>query len=104
MLDRTINVFKNKNKVEKAMKARRKNELVSLKKRSAYKAKLYDELKHIEVILQDNDVDAVKITVPDNQLAQFSASIYAEDLASYDVTQVEGDANSFFIRRKFVAF
>lgn len=86
------------------MKARRKNEINTLKKKSVYRARLFDELKHVEVILQDPDVDAVKITVNDRMLSQFNSSIFTEDLASYEVQQVEGDANSFYIRRKFVAF
>lgn len=86
------------------MKARRKNEINTLKKKSVYRARLFDELKHVEVILQDPDVDAVKITVNDRMLYQFNSSIFTEDLASYEVQQVEGDANSFYIRRKFVAF
>ena len=104
MFSRTRDVVKNKNKVEKALKARRKNELISLRTRSAFKAKLYAELKHIEVILQDMDVEAVMINVPDKAMSMFSTAIYSEDLASYDVAQVEGESNKFLIRRKFISF
>lgn len=104
MLNRTREVIKNKNKVEKALKARRKNEMISLRSKSAFKAKLYNELKHIEVILQDTDVDAVIITVPDRLMSMFSTAIYSEDLASYDIAQVDGESNKFFIRRKFISF
>lgn len=104
MLGRTINVVRNKHKVDKALQARRKNELLNLKQQSAYKARLYDELKHVEVMLQDPDVDAVIVEIPPKMLPQFSAAIYAEDLASYDVRQVDDQANKFYIRRKFVVF
>jgi hypothetical protein len=87
-MSRTSEVLKNKNKVEK----------------SAFKAKLYDELKHVEVILQDADVDAVIVTVPKTSLPQFTASIYSEDLAGYDIEQVEDEADKFLIRRKFISF
>ncbi|MBO5387972.1 MAG: hypothetical protein J6A59_07530 [Lachnospiraceae bacterium] len=103
-MSRTRDVIKNKNKVEKARKARRKNEMTSLRELSAFKAKLYDELKHIEVVLKDADVDAVLITVPDKALSQFTSAIYSEDLAGYDVEQVEGQTNQFYIRRKFIVF
>ena len=104
MLERTREVYRNKNKIDKALKARRKNEMLNLKNKSAFKAKLYDELKHIEIILQDPSIEAVQVTVPDKVLSQFSTAIYSEDLASYDVTQVEGESNMFLIKRKFVAF
>lgn len=104
MLGRTLNVIHNKHKVDKALQARRKNELLNLKQQSAYKARLYDELKHVEVMLQDSDIEAIIIEVPQKMLPQFSASIYAEDLASYDIQQMENQANKFYIRRKFVAF
>lgn len=104
MLERTREVYRNKNKLDKALKARRKNEMLNLKNKSAFKAKLYDELKHIEIILQDPNIEAVQVTVPDKVLSQFSTAIYSEDLASYDVTQVEGESNMFLIKRKFVAF
>jgi len=96
--------IKNKNKVEKARKARRKNEIQTLRRKSIYKATLYDELKHIEIILQDPDINAVIITVPDANMSQFSNAIYSEDLAGYDIEQLPNESNKFYIRRKFVAF
>jgi hypothetical protein len=104
MFSRTREVIKNKNKIEKTLRTRRKNELISLRTKSIFKAKLYNELKHIEVILQDYDIDAVLITVPDRNMAMFSTAIYSEDLAGYDIQQVEGQSNQFYIRRKYIAF
>ena len=103
-MSRTSEVLKNRNKVEKARKARRRNEMLTLRDKSAFKAKLYDELKHIDVIFEDSDVEAVKITVPDKSLAQFNAAIYSEDLAGYDIEQVKDKPNQFYIRRKYIAF
>jgi len=103
-MSRIREVLKNKNKVEKARRARRKTEMNSLRDMSAFKAKLYDELQHVELILSDKDVDAVRIEVIDKYINQFSTAIYSEDLAGYDVTQVEGKPNQFIIRRKFIYF
>lgn len=103
-MSRTSEVIKNKNKVEKSRKARRKNEMLTLKNRSAFKAKLHDELKHIEVILQDPNIEAVIVNVPDRTLADFTAAIYGEELASYDIRQVEDQTNQFYVRRKFIQF
>lgn len=103
-MSRTSEVIKNKNKVEKARKARRRNEIANLKNTSAFRARLYDELQHLEVILQDNDVDAAIITVPDKALSMFTTAIYSEDLAGYNIEQVENQPNKFYIRRKFISF
>lgn len=104
MLSRTRDVIKNKNKIERAIRERRKNEITNIRTKSMFKAKMYEELRHIEVILQDDDVDAVEISVPDRFLAQFSEAVYSEELASYTVTQVDGESKKFLIQRKFIAF
>ena len=103
-MSRTSEVLKNRNKVEKARKARRKNEIASLRSSSAFKAKLYAELKHIDIILEDDSVDAVVITVPDKSLALFNTALYSEDLVGYDVEQSNDNPNKFYIRRKYIAF
>ena len=103
-MSRTSEVIKNKNKVEKARRARRKNEMKTLRDKSAFKAKLYDELKHLDVIFEDNDVEAVKITVPERSLAQFNTAIYSEDLAGYNIEQDDKQPNVFYIRRKYISF
>lgn len=103
-MSRISEVLKNKNKVEKARKARRKNEMKILRDRSEFKARLYDELKQIEALFKDTSIEAIEITVPDRSLAQFSASIYSDDLADYTVEQVEDETNKFLIKRKYIAF
>ena len=103
-MSRISEVIKNRNKIEKARKARRKNEMQMLRSESACKAKLYDELKHVEILLRDPDIDAVVINVSDASITQFTASIYSDDLAGYDIQQVDGQPNQFKIRRKFIMF
>lgn len=103
-MSRTSEVIRNKNKIEKSRKARRKNEMLTLQNKSAFKAKLYDELKYVEVVLQDKDVNAVIVTVPDKSLSQFTSAIYTEDLAGYEIQQVEGQPNQFYIKKKFIVF
>lgn len=103
-MSRISETLKNKNKIEKARKTRRKNDMLTLRDKSAFKAKLYDELKHVEAILRDDTVEAVVVTVPDKFLSQFSTAIYTEDLAVYDVKQVANKANEFYIRRKYLQF
>lgn len=103
-MSRISETIRNKNKVEKARKARRKNEMLSLRDKSAFKAKLYDELKHVEAILKDDSIEAVVIHIPDKFLSQFGTAIYSEDLAVYEVEQVADKTNDFYIRRKYLQF
>jgi len=103
-MSRTMDVIRNKNKVEKARRKRQINEIHKLRSQSAFKANLHDALKHIEVVLEDKNVKAVLVTVPDNMYYQFSEAIYSEDLAGYDIRQSEKEANQFFISRKIVEF
>ena len=104
MFEKTREVIKNKNKVDKALKARRNSELVNLKIKSNFKARLRNELRHISIILQDSDVEAVQVTVPDKMLSLFSTAIYSEDLAGYNVTQADGESNKFLIGKKLIDF
>lgn len=103
-MSRITEVIKNKNKVERIRRARRKEELNSLKMDSAFKARLYDELKKIDILLEKEEIESVVIEIPDMFIAKFGAAIYSEDLAEYDVQQVDGAPNKFHVRRKFITF
>lgn len=103
-MSRISEVVKNKNRIEKLNKARRKDELSKLRMTSAFKARLYDELKYIDVVLEDAEVEFVVITVQDKYLALFSSAIYSEDLAEYEVEQYNDEANQFKIKRRSILF
>ncbi len=103
-MSRIKDVIKNKNRVEKIQRERRKEEIYTLKESAAFKAKLYDELKYVEVLLDSEEVKSVIIKIPDVHLAKFGAAIYSEDLAEYDIQQVDGTSNQFYVRKKFLAF
>jgi hypothetical protein len=102
-MSRTSDVIKNKNKIEKARRLRRKDEMQLLKNQSAFKARLYDEMKKVDMLLNDEDVDAVVVTVPDRSLSQFSRAIYSDDLVGYEVTQVPDKPNKFYLRKKYIS-
>lgn len=103
-MSRIQEVLKNKNRVERTQRARRKEELNSLRVSAAFKARLYDELKKIDILLDNDEVNSVVITIPDAFLAKFGEAIYSEDLAEYDIQQVEGVPNQFYVRHKFLQF
>ena len=103
-MSRVSEVLKNKNRVEKLRRGRKKDEMTSIMQESAFKVRLYDELKKIDVLFESDEVNSVIIEVPDEFIAKFGLAIYSEDLADYTITQVDGYSNRFSIERKFIAF
>ena len=51
-MSRVSAVLKNKDRVEKTQKAQRKAEIDNMRSSAAFKARLYDELKKIDVLLE----------------------------------------------------
>lgn len=100
MLKQTRAVLRQRKKIEKAARVRRTNELSALKRKTEYRARLFDELRHVEALLQDNDVDSVIITVSDKMLSQFTESLYSDELANYEITQLENEPNKFRLRER----
>lgn len=103
-MSRVSEVLKNRNRVEKTQKARRKEELNDLRIRSAFKARLYDELKKIDILLDSDEIKSIVISIPENFMSQFGEAIYSEDLAEYDIQQVEGSPNLFSVRHRIIQF
>lgn len=96
-------VLKNKNKVEKAQKERRKQNMAELRSTSAFRAALHDELKKISIILDDDDVDYIIVEVPNDQISRFTGAIFKE-VNDFEITQVDGEPNKFIIRDKIISF
>ena len=103
-MSRIGEVLKNKNKVEKLRVARRKDDLSSMKMDSAFSARLYDELKKIEILFEKDEIESLFITIPDIFQSKFMGAIFTDTLAGYDIKQVEGSSSEFQVRRKFIAF
>ncbi len=103
-MSRVSEVLKNRNRVEKTQKARRKEELQDMRKRSAFKARLCEELKKVDILLDSDEVETVVIKIPDIFMSQFGEAIYSEDLAEYDIQQVEDIPNQFYVRHRIIQF
>lgn len=101
-MSRTLDVLKNKNKVERAQRARRKEESAKAMEVAAYKAALSDELKIVDVLLHSDQIDGVVVKLDDKQLVRFTEAIYSEDLSVYDIVQVPGKPDEFIIRPKLL--
>jgi hypothetical protein len=100
MLKQTRAVLRQRKKIEKAARARRTNELSTLKRKTEYRARLFDELRHVEILLQFPEINSVIISVNDNMLSAFTESIYSDELANYEITQLENEPNKFKIRER----
>lgn len=101
MWDRVKTVLRDSKRVEKERKRIRKEEMARLKYKAAYKARLQDDLRYVNMLLDCNNVDRVEITVPDKMLTQFTSAIYDEDLIEYDVRQ-QSQANKFYLSKKTI--
>lgn len=103
-MSKIADVLRNKNRVERAREAKRRERLADMRLDALFKAKLRDEFRNIEILLDSEEVDAVIVRVPEEHIARFGASIYSEDLAEYDIQQVDGAADEFYIRKRFLEF
>lgn len=102
-MSRVSEVIKAKNKRKKQREARRKDELDKLKMKAAYRARLVAALDHVDVLLDSEDIDCVKIEVPQDYIARFSDELYKETLAEYEITQDSQNPLGFYIKKKYVA-
>lgn len=101
-MSRVTQVLKNKNKREKADKQKKRQDMAAMQLESAYRAKLYDEMRRIDLMLEDENVDTVRIEVPPNYLSQFTKAMYAEEMSEYSISQI--DTNIFDVGRKIINF
>lgn len=101
-MSRISEVLKNKNRLEKSQRARRKEELVSLKSQASFKASLSDELKYIDALLDSNEIESITIKIPESLITKFSEAIYSEELSGYDIAQLPDKPDLFNIRYKLI--
>lgn len=102
--NRTAQVIQNKNKAERQRKRYREDEMQILNNQAAFKARLADDLKDIDFILSDPNIQNVIVQVPDDKIAEFQRQIHTEDLADYDVQQYPEQPDLFVISKKLITF
>ncbi|MEM4385400.1 MAG: hypothetical protein QXD03_02495 [Candidatus Anstonellales archaeon] len=103
-MSRLMQVIRNKNRVEKVKRRQREEELRKSREDNVYRSNLINRLSTLDVLLDDDNVEAIVIEVSDKDLTKFCASIYSSQLYDYDIQQVEGEPNKFYVRRKVVEF
>lgn len=102
MKSKALEVFLNKGKVEKVRRARKEEELNKMKNSAAYKAALMAEFRHLDVLLNNDEVDGIIVKLNDEQLVKFSEAIYSEELSPYEIEQVPGEPDQFIIRQRLI--
>lgn len=93
-------VLRNKNKAEKLEKLRRSEDLARLRAETAFMARLSEEMKLVDTILRDPEVNRVTIEIPEKQLTLFTRAIYREEMTPYSIIQV-GDT-TFEVGRRII--
>ena len=101
-MSKIAEVLSNKNRTEKTQRARRREETLRLKNNNTYKASLYDEMRHIDALLNSREVESVIIKVTDEQMIRFSEAIYSEELSAYEIEQVPNEPDQFIIRQRLI--
>lgn len=103
-MSRIVETLKNKNRVEKLVRSKRNEELTRLKIDAAYKAKLYDSVRHLGALFSLDEIEAVVIEVKQKYITKFTAAIYTGELSEYEIVQSDTNPNQFTIKRKYILF
>lgn len=101
-MSRLGDVIKSKNRLAKTAKRRRQEEISNMRTLSMYKVRLINDLKIVQMMFDDDDVDSVKIKIPKSKLSYFLKVIYSEELGEYTISQL--DENTFEVSRREVNF
>lgn len=94
-------VLKNKNRIEKENRARRNKEINDMRELSIYRSRLSEDIKMIELLLEDEEVDSVVVNLGTERiLYMFQRFMYLEEFSEYVVQQV--DKNKYSISRRVI--
>lgn len=103
-MSKIVEVIRNKNKTQRLIAKRRKEEINKLREDTIFRALLREEFNKIDEIFKRDDIEAVIIEVPDKYLPRFGEAIYSFDLDEYVIQQDDKNPNKFFVRRKIISF
>lgn len=101
-MSRIGDVLKNKNRVEKLNRQRQQEDMANIKREAKFKTALSNDLRHLEVLLDSEEVSSVVMEIPSEHLTQFTRALYSPELTDYEITQE--DANRFRFKRKILRF
>jgi hypothetical protein len=103
-MSRTLDVIRNRNKVEKELRKRKQEEIVKLRNTTSFRARASEYFKKVDKILADDRVESVVIEIDNRDLADFGGMlIESHELDAYEIKQVEGKTNRFRIRKRYIS-
>lgn len=97
-------VLASKRKISQLTTSRNREQVSSLRKRTAFRARLSEELKKLDVLFDSQEINSIVIEVPTDKLALFTEAMYSEDTAEFAISQVDGEPNKFRVQRGYVMF
>lgn len=92
-------VIREKGRLEKEERQRRTRELQEIRQETAYKARLFDDMQVVRVVLSDPSVKDVVVEVPEGYITQFMKALYSDEMAEYTVAI---DGTRATIRRRVI--
>lgn len=102
-MSRTLDVIRNRNKIEKELRKRKQQEIAQLRRNTSFRASTLEFLKKLDKLLDSEEVVSVTIRISEQDIAQFgSMLIESHDLDAYTIKQVRGKSNEFEISKKYI--
>lgn len=102
-MSRTLDVIRNRNKVEKELRKRKQNEIVRLRRSTSFRASASEFFKGLNALLEDETVENITIEIDDKDISNFGRIlIESHDLDAFDIKQVKGKPNQFIVSKKYI--
>lgn len=97
---KSTKIIKEKNRIKKIAQDRRNSEINKMREDATYRTYLAEQMKMIDKLLTDSEVESIIINVDESMLSNFLKAIYLPEMTSYSVVQI--DSNKFSISRKLI--
>lgn len=98
-MSQLAHVIREKNRIEASARKKREQDMQEVKKDTAYRAKMYDDMQAVRVAFRDPNVESIVIKVPEQYMVQFMKAVYSDEMAEYNV---HIDGTEATIRRKMI--
>lgn len=101
-MSRAIDVLRQKNKREKQDKERIKLSIQELNKKTYFRGKLQSELRRLDILLDQEGVKSVIISIPDKSIALFTEAVYEGETSEFEIKQLPGSSNEFEVSKAYI--
>lgn len=101
-MSRLAQVIKQKNAREKENRERIKDNIRELNKKTYFKSKLQTELRKLDLILEQEGVKSVIVSIPDKSIALFTEALYEGELSEFEFRQMRDANNEFEVSKAYI--